>query len=40
MYSEKKNVLSKRAKTEVVWTGSRKRKCLGRVFHVVGPAKD
>jgi len=34
-YSEKKNVLSNRPKTGVVWTGS--RKSLGSEFHVAGP---
>jgi len=37
-YSKKKNVLSNRPKTEMVWTGSRQR--LGIEFHVIGPATE
>jgi len=37
-YSEKRHASGKRAKAEVVWTGS--CKCLGREFHVTGPPTE
>jgi len=37
-YSEKKNVLSNRPKTDMVWI--RLRRCFGSEFHVIGPATE